>query len=206
MDEVAAKLGSDPLQMRIDLLADVRAKSVLARVRKMADWDRKREATALGVAYNHGGHGNVQIAEVVEVSLDRASGSIKVHNVWAVADVGVAIQPQHLRQQLEMGLIWGMSAALRERITIKDGVVQQSNFTDYPAPRMDEIPQIHIDVIQNAAGQLSGAGQIAGLPQAPMAPAIANAVYRLTGARLRALPMLPERVKQALGEVPARAV
>lgn len=206
MDEVAAKLGRDPLQMRIDLLADLRAKSVLARVRKMADWDRKREATALGVAYNHGGHGNAQIAEVVEVSIDRASGSIKVHNVWAVADAGTVIQPQHLKQQLETGIIWGLSAALRERITFKDGVVQQSNFADYPVPRMDEIPRIHIDVIQRAAGQLPGAGQIAGLPQAPMAPAIANAVYRLTGARLRALPMLPERVKQALGEVSARVV
>ena len=205
MDEVAAKLGRDPLQMRIDLLADLRAKSVLARVRKMADWDRKREATALGVAYNHGGHGNAQIAEVVEVSMNRASGSIKVHNVWAVADIGTAIQPRHLQQQLETGIIWGLSAALRERITFKDGVVQQSNFADYPVPRMDEIAPIHIEIVQGTVAQFSGTGQIAGLPQAPIAPAIANALYRLTGARLRALPMLPERVQQALGEVPARA-
>jgi isoquinoline 1-oxidoreductase beta subunit len=90
---------------------------------------------------------------------------------------------------------------LRERITIKDGVVQQSNFSDYPVPRMDEIPPIHIDVMEGASGQLSGARRIAGLPQAPIAPAIANAVYRLTGARLRALPMLPARVTQALVDV-----
>jgi len=122
--------------------------------------------------------------------------------VWAAADPGTAIQPRHLRQQLETGIIWGMSAGLRERVTIKDGVVQQSNFHDYPVPRMDEIPEIEIRIIEGAVGQNSGAGQIG---VAPMAPAIANAVYRLTGARLRALPMLPELVRHALAGVAPHA-
>ena len=194
MDEVAAKLGKDPLQQRLDLLTDARGKSVLERVRKLSDWDRKRETTALGVAYNHGGRWNCQIAEVVEVSVDKMSGAIKLHNVWAVADPGTAIQPRHLRQQLETGIIWGLSAALKERITIKAGVVQQSNFHDYPVPRINEIPPIHIELLQGAAGPSSGAGQIG---VAPMAPAIANAVFRLTGVRVRSLPMLPERVLQS---------
>ena len=85
---------------------------------------------------------------------------------------------------------------MREQVTIKDGVVRQSSFNDYPVPRMDEIPEIHIELLQGGPELLSGAGQ---LGVAPMAPAIANAVYRLTGARLRALPMLPERMKLALG-------
>ncbi len=199
MDEVAAKISKDPLQLRIDLLTDARGKAVLELVRKMSAWDKKREGTALGVAYNHGGRWHCQMAQVVEVSVDRGSGAsrgaIKIHNVWAVADPGTAIQPRHLRQQLETGIIWGLSAALREQVTIKAGVVQQSNFYDYPVLRMDEIPPIHIDLLQGAVGQSSGAGQIG---VAPMAPAIANAVFRLTGARLRELPMLPERVKQAL--------
>jgi isoquinoline 1-oxidoreductase beta subunit len=164
----------------------------------MCEWERKRDATALGVAYNHGGRRNGQIAEVVEVSLDSASGAIKVHKVWAAADAGTAIQPRHLRQQLETGMIWGLSAALRERVVIKDGVVQQSNFNDYPVPRMDEIPEIHIELIDGGPGRASGAGPIAGLPQAPLAPAIANALYRLSGVRLRAMPMLAARVKTAL--------
>ena len=207
MDEVAAKLGKDPLQLRIDLLTDARGKAVLELARKMSDWNRPREGRALGVAYNHvgrggrGGGGTGQLAEVVEVSVDRASGVIKVHNVWAVADVGTAIQPRHLRQQLETGIIWGLSAGLRERVTIKAGVVQQSNFDDYHVPRMDEVPNIQIALLQGAMEPSSGAGQIAGLPQAPMAPAIANAVFRLTGARLRAMPMLPQQVKQALSQV-----
>jgi isoquinoline 1-oxidoreductase beta subunit len=197
VDEIAAKLGRDPLQLRIDLMTDARGKVLLERVRKMSDWDRKREGRALGVAYNHGGRWNCQIAEVVEVSVERASGKITVHNVWAAADPGTAIQPRHLRQQLETGIIWGMSSGLRERVTIKGGEVQQSNFHDYPVPRMDEIPDVHIELVQGAVGQSSGAGQIG---VAPMAPAIANAVYRLTGARLRSMPMLPERVQQALAD------
>jgi len=205
VDEIAAKLGRDPLDLRIELLTDERGKALLKLVREMSDWGRRRTegsassraegGTALGVGYNHGGRWNCQIAEVVEVSVDRASGAIKVHKVWAAADPGTAIQPRHLRQQLETGIIWGMSAGLRERVAIKDGVVQHSNFHDYPVPRMDEIPDIEIRVVQGALGQASGAGQIG---VAPMAPAIANAVYRLTGARLRAMPLLPERVKTAL--------
>jgi isoquinoline 1-oxidoreductase beta subunit len=186
MDEVAAKLGKDPLQQRIDLLTDVRGQAVLERVRTLCDWERKREHTALGVAYNHGGRWNCQIAEAVEVSVDRA-GTIKVHRVWAVADPGTALQPRHLKQQLTTGIIWGLSAALRERITLRNGVVQQSNFHDYPIPRIDEIPPIHIELIEGAPGPSSGAGQIG---VAPMAPAIANAVFRLTGKRVRSLPML----------------
>jgi isoquinoline 1-oxidoreductase beta subunit len=204
VDEVAAKLGKDPLQLRLELMTDARGKALLERVRKMSDWDRIARSRAgdraLGVAYNHGGRWNCQIAEVVEVSVDRPTGRIRVHKVWAAADPGTAIQPRHLRQQLETGIVWGMSAGLRERISIRDGVVQQSNFHDYPIPRMDEIPEIEIEIIQGAVGQSSGAGQIG---VAPMAPAIANAVYRLTGARLRSLPMIPESVKLALGEPPA---
>ena len=198
MDEVAAKVGKDPLALRLELMTDARGKALLERVRAMSDWDRKRPDRALGIAYNHGGRWNCQIAEVVEVSVDRASGRIRVHNVWAAADPGTAIQPRHLRQQLETGIIWGMSAGLRERVTIREGVVQQSNFHDYPVPRMDEIPDIRIEIIQGAVGQNSGAGQIG---VAPMAPAIANAVFRLTGVRMRALPMLPETVKLALDEL-----
>ena len=202
MDEVAAKIGKDPLQLRMALLSDVRGKAVLELVRKMSDWDRPREGRALGVAYNHGGRWNCQIAEVVEVSVDRGSGAIKVHNVWAAADPGTAIQPRHLRQQLETGIIWGLSAALRERVTIKAGVVQESNFNDYPVPRMDEIPDIRIELLQGAVGQSSGAGQIG---VAPMAPAIANAVFRLTGARVRALPMLPQQVRLTLSQLQSNA-
>ena len=198
MDEVAAKIKKDPLQLRSELMTDARGRVVLERLRKLSEWDRPRgDGRALGVAYNHGGAWNCQIGEVVEVSVDRASGAIKVHKVWAVADPGTAIQPKHLRQQLETGIIWGMSAGLREQVVIKSGEVQQSNFYDYPVPRMDEMPEIEIHLVEGAQGQVSGAGQIG---VAPMAPAIANAVFKLTGVRMRELPMLPVRVMTAMNE------
>ena len=198
MDEVAVALGKDPLALRLELMTDARSKVVLQEVARMAQWDRPRPAgRALGLAYNQGGEWNAPIAEIVEVSVDKASGTIKVHKVWAAIDPAVAVQPQHLTQQIETGIIWGVSAALRERITIKNGEVQESNFYDYPVPRMDEIPDMEIKLVDSGVIQPSGAGQI-GVP--PIAPAIANAVYRLTGVRLRAIPMLPARVKTALAE------
>lgn len=196
VDELAAKLNQDPLQLRIELLKDTRARTLLERVRTLSQWDRKRESTALGLAYNHGGAGQCQAAQVVEISLDRAAramGTIKVHNIWAVADAGRPMQPRHLRQQIETGIIWGLSCALRERVVIKAGVVQQSNFHDYPVPRIDEIPAIHIELLQGLEEPLSGAGQVG---VAPVAPAIANALFRLTGSRVRSLPLLPERELQ----------
>jgi isoquinoline 1-oxidoreductase beta subunit len=202
MDEVAVALGKDPLALRLELMTDKRSRAVLEEVARMAQWDRKRpEGRALGLAYNFGGEWNAPIAEIVEVSLDKATGAIKVHKVWAAIDPAVAVQPKHLTAQIETGIIWGLSAALRERITIKNGAVQESNFYDYPVPRMDEIPDIEIKLVDSGVVQPSGAGQI-GVP--PVAPAIANAVYRLTGVRLRAIPMLPERVKVALAESATR--
>ena len=203
MDEVAAALGKDPLALRLELLAtDQRSRRVLEEAALMAQWDRKRtEGRALGLAFSHGGEWNAPTAEIVEVSVNRASGRIQVHKVWVAIDPAVAVQPGHLRQQLETGVIWGLSAALRERITIRNGEVQQSNFHDYPVPRMDEIPEIEIRIVESGVMQPSGAGQI-GVP--PVAPAIANAVARLTGVRLRSIPMLPERVKLALAEAQTR--
>jgi isoquinoline 1-oxidoreductase beta subunit len=132
------------------------------------------------------------------VSVDRngaTAGRITVHKVWCAFDPAVAIQPRHLKQQIETGIIWGWSAALRERVTVRNGEVQQSNYSDYVVPRIHEIPDIEIRIVDSGTIEASGAGQI-GVP--PMAPAIGNAVFRLTGVRLRTIPMLNERVVQAL--------
>jgi isoquinoline 1-oxidoreductase beta subunit len=168
-------------------------------VARIARWGEQRPSgRALGMAYNNGARWNSQIAEVVEVSVDRASGEIAVHKVWAAVDPAMAIQPRHLVQQIETGIIWGLSAALRERVTIVDGEVQQSNFHDYPVMRMAEVPEIEIQLVDNGVREPSGVGQI-GVP--PVAPAISNAVFALTGARIRRIPMLPAVVKRAFAEL-----
>jgi isoquinoline 1-oxidoreductase beta subunit len=194
MDEVALKRGIDPLAFRLELLKGTpRAYKAVERVAQMADWGRKRDGRALGLAYID--YSGSQVAGVAEVSLDRASGQIKVHNFWCTIDCGVAVQPDNVVAQTESSIVYGLGMTLTERITVKDGVVQESNFYDYRVPRMGDVPEMHIELIQTD-NHPTGAGQMA----TPLiAPAISNAVARLTGVRLRETPMTPERVRKALG-------
>lgn len=195
IDEVAAAGGIDPLALRLELLAaQPRARKVLARVAAMAQWDRPREGRALGLAYTDafGGH----CGQVAEVSLDRESGEIRLHDIWCVVDPGVAVQPRNIEAQVTGAIVFGASHALYEQINIVEGEVQESNFDTYRIMRMSQMPRIHVEVTPTPENRPAGIGEI-GLP--PVGPAIANAVARLTGGvRLRHYPFLPERVKAAL--------
>ncbi len=198
IDELAVKLGVDPVQFRLRLLDKTplaaRGRHVIEEAAKMADWGRKRPGRGLGFAYLD--YSGTQLAGVAEVSVDPKNGAIKVHNFWCTIDVGVAVQPDNVIAQTESSIVYGLGLALMERIDIVDGAVKQSNFFDYHVPRMRDLPQIHIKLIQTA-NHPTGAGQMA----TPLVPtAIANAVFQLTGARLRQQPLLPERVKQAMLE------
>jgi isoquinoline 1-oxidoreductase beta subunit len=193
IDELALKSGADPAAFRRGLVANApRSLALIDAVTRMSEWDRKRTDTALGIGFEN--YSNTLIAEVAEVSVDRRSGVIRVHDIWVAIDPGIAVQPDSIRAQTESSVVWGIGFALGERITIKDGAVQQSNFTDYHVPRMNQIPEIHIELIATD-NHPSGVGQMA-MPL--VAPVIANAVARLTGARLRYAPMTPDRVLAAL--------
>jgi isoquinoline 1-oxidoreductase beta subunit len=193
VDEIAAKRGVDPVKFRLELLQkNPRAAKVVERVAQMADWGRKREGRGLGFAYID--YSGSQVAGVAEVSLDRASGQIKAHDFWCAIDCGVAVQPDNVVAQTESSIVYGLGLTLTELITVKNGVVEQSNFYDYHVPRMNEVPAMHIEVIQTD-NHPTGAGQMA----TPLVgPAIANAVAQLAGVRLRHTPFTPERVKKAL--------
>jgi isoquinoline 1-oxidoreductase beta subunit len=134
-------------------------------------------------------------AGVAEVSLDRATGKIRVHNIWAAIDAGIAVQPRNLAAQIEGSIVFGLGHVLREKITIKNGRVQERNFGDYQVPRMSDMPDIEVKVI-STDNPPTGAGED-GLPL--VAPAIGNAVAALTGVRLRELPFAPGTVRGALG-------
>ena len=193
MDEVARKRGTDPLAFRLELLKGTpRAYKVVERVAQMAEWGRKRDGRALGLAYID--YSGSQVAGIAEVSLDRANGQIKMHNFWCTIDCGVAVQPDNVVAQTESSIVYGMGMTLSERISIKDGVVEQSNFYDYHLPRLNEVPEMHIELIQTD-NHPTGAGQMA----TPLiAPTVSNAIMELTGVRLRHSPFTPERVKKAL--------
>jgi isoquinoline 1-oxidoreductase beta subunit len=194
IDEIARKRGVDPLAYHLELLKGTpRAIKVVERVAQMAEWGKRREGRGLGFAYLD--YSGSQVAGIVEISLNRASGEIKVHNFWCTIDCGVAVQPDNVIAQTESSIVYGLGVTLTELITIKNGVVEQSNFYDYRVPRMKDVPPMHIEVIQTD-NHPTGAGQMA----TPLvAPAIAGAVAELTGVRLRHTPFLPERVKKALG-------
>jgi isoquinoline 1-oxidoreductase beta subunit len=194
IDEIALKRGIDPLKFRLELLKNTpRAMKVVERVAEMANWGKKRDGRGLGVAFID--YSGSQLAGIAEVSVDRANGQIRVHDFWCTIDCGVAVQPDNVVAQTESSIVYGLGMSLSERISVKNGVVEQSNFYDYRVPRMNEVPAMHIEVIATD-NHPTGAGQMA----TPLiAPAISNAVMQLSGVRLRHTPFTPERVKAALG-------
>ena len=117
-----------------------------------------------------------------------------MHHFWCTIDCGVAVQPDNIIAQTESSIVYGLGMTMSERISIKDGAVEQSNFYDYTLPRMRDVPEMHIELIKTD-NHPTGAGQMA----TPLiAPCISNAIAELTGVRLRHTPFLPDRVKKAL--------
>jgi isoquinoline 1-oxidoreductase beta subunit len=198
IDEVAHESRTDPLAFRLSLTDDSRARRVLEKVAEMSGWGKPRTATALGLAFAEYGLFAPKIgslvAGVAEISVDRRTGRIRVHNYWAVADAGLAVNPHAFAGQVESAIVWGLSAALKERVTIVNGAVQQSNFHDYEILRMAEVPDIKVEVLSTGPAPTM-VGEL-GVPSC--APAVANAFFALTGKRLRHMPFTGQRVLAAL--------
>jgi isoquinoline 1-oxidoreductase subunit beta len=195
VDEIAHAQGKDPLEFRLAMTrkASPRATKLLETVAKMADWGRKREGTALGLALEE--KDDTLVAGIAEISFDARTAKIKVDNFWAAIDCGIAVQPRNTAYLTEGGIIFGLGSALREQIVIKDGRVQQSNFTDYQVMRMEDTPNVAVHVMANDYPP-TGVGED-GVPLA--AATVGNAFFTLTGLRLRALPMSPANIRQAIG-------
>jgi isoquinoline 1-oxidoreductase beta subunit len=194
LDEIARLRGVDPIELRLELLKDTpRGRAVVERVARMAGWGiRSVAGRALGFAFID--YANALLAGIAEISVDPASGKITVHNFWCSFDCGIAVQPDNVIAQTQSSIVYGFGLALSERISIKDGVIEQSNFYDYQVMRMSDLPEIHIELVATD-NHPTGAGQM-GTPL--VAPAISNAFAALTGRRLRETPLTPDRVKRAL--------
>jgi len=194
LDEIAHAMKKDPLALRLELTKDSpRAHAVIREVAQMAQWDRKRPAgRALGIAFSD--YHDSFSAGVAEVSVDRKTGKIRVHEYWVAGDAGIVVQPENALAQLESAVVYGLSSALSEELTFKDGAVVQSNFHQYHVLRMSDVPLIHPKILATDHAP-SGLGEL-GVPC--VAPAIGNAVFKLTGKRLRQLPMSPARVTATL--------
>ncbi|MGI9342301.1 MAG: molybdopterin cofactor-binding domain-containing protein [Gammaproteobacteria bacterium] len=182
IDELAHAAGADPIEFRQRRLADSpRHLAVLDRLADACGWGAAPEGRYHGVAI-HAAYDCV-VAQVAEVSV--GTGKLRVHRVTCVIDCGVAINPDIVRQQMESGIIFGMSAALYGGIEFDEGRVRQSNFHDYRVVRMAAAPAIEVHILEGADSP-GGIGE-AGTP--PIAPAIANAAFAATGRRIRTLPI-----------------
>ena len=183
IDELAFELKQDPVAFRLSLLAEMpRHAAVLKLAAAKAGWGQALPAgRARGVAL-HESFGSI-VAEVAEVSL--VDGTPRVHRVVCAADIGTVVNPGIVAQQMESAVIFGLSAALFGRIDIEGGVVKQNNFPNYPVLKLADTPRIetHLIASSNPPG---GVGE-PGTP--PIAPAVANALFVLTGKRARSLPL-----------------
>ena len=195
VDQMAVDQAVDPIEFRFERMgATPKARKVFETLAEMSNHKAKRaEGRAIGISITEraGSLG----AGAVEISLERTSGKIRVHKVWAAIDGGVIVQPAAARANVESGILYGLSSVLHERITIRDGAVEQSNFHDYSVMRMSDLPEeLHVRFV-DVDSRPTGLGEI-GNPF--IAGAISNAFYRLTGKRLRHLPFTPERVLETL--------
>ncbi|PWE34332.1 isoquinoline 1-oxidoreductase [Maritimibacter sp. 55A14] len=184
IDELAHAAGRDPLEFRLELIRPEHAPSakVLEAVREMSGWTGNTPAgVGRGVAfcYSFG----TAVAQVVEVR-DSPDG-IRIANAWIACDPGLALDPRNIRAQMTSGLIYGLSAAAYGEITFTGGRVDQGNFPDYEALRMHTAPAVEVRVLENNA-RMGGVGE-PGTP--PSMPALANALFDLTGTRARELPL-----------------
>lgn len=184
IDEAAHAAGADPLDFRLSMLGNApRHKAVLERVAQISRWrDIWAEGTAKGVAIVES-FGTI-VAEVIEV--DMTSGRPVMTNIWAVCDAGFAMNPDGFRNQIEGGIVYGLTAALYGELELEDGAIVQSNFHDYKMLRMNEVPEITIGIINSGDIPIGGAGE-PGLP--PAAPALTNAIFAASGQRMRELPL-----------------
>jgi isoquinoline 1-oxidoreductase beta subunit len=184
IDELAHAAKADPVAFRLRLLgSSPRHRAVLELAADKAGWGRPlRGSRARGVAlyYGHGGWA----AQVVEVSV-AAGGHITVHRVVCAVDCGFVVNPDTVVAQIEGGIAFGLSAALKPAVAIENGRVLQQGFRDSPLLTMPEMPKIEVHIVPSRA-EPSGAGE-AGVP--PIAPAVANAVFAATGIRCRSLPL-----------------
>ena len=192
LDEVAHAGGKDPYELRRALLANQpRMLAVLDLVAQKANWGSPYPAGHTRGIATHFSFDSY-VAQVAEVSVD-SDGTVHVHRIVAAVDCGRVVNPDTVKAQIEGGIVFGLTAALKTEITLDKGRVQQRNFHDYPMVRMFESPEIEVYIVPSSE-KPTGVGE-PGVP--PVAPAVANAIFAATGKRVRRLPIKAEDLRSA---------
>jgi nicotinate dehydrogenase subunit B len=195
MDTMAAKAGIDPLAFRLQHLSDARMRRVLEAVARQFAWKSGKAPSGRGAGIACGIYSNAYAATMADVTVDRKTGHVQVKRVVSAVDVGLVVNPDGLRQQMEGCVAMGLGYALTEEVHFKDGEVLDRNFDSYQIPRFSWMPRVETILIDNPGTPAVGGGEP---PIITMGAVIANAIHDAAGIRLRQLPMTPARVLEAL--------
>lgn len=192
IDELAHALKMDPLEFRRRNLTDDRLRAVLEAAARAFGWEKARPAAGRGVGIAGGFEKAGYVANCVEVSIDRASGGVKLERVVTAFECGAIVNPDGLKNQVEGSIIQGIGGALFESLAFENGRILNPRFSRYRVPRFSDVPILETVLLDRRDLPSAGAGEC---PIVALAPAIGNAIFRATGRRLRSMPLAPDGVK-----------
>lgn len=197
IDLMAAKAGMDPLEFRLHNLTDARMRRVLETTAKQFGWTKVKTSPGRGIGVACGLYANACNATMAEVAVDKDTGIVRVKRVVQALDVGVVLDPDGMRQQIEGSITMGLGYALTEEVRFRGGEILDRSFDTYSIPRFSWLPEIEVVLIDNPRTQALGGGEP---PIITIGAVLANAIYDAAGVRLLQLPMTRARIKAALAE------
>ena len=195
IDIMAAKAKIDPLAFRLNNISDPRMRKVLQTAADRFGWKRAAAPSGRGYGIACGIDAETYVAEIAEVTVDNASGQVKVKRIVCAQDMGLVINPEGAAMQMEGCIMMGLGYTLSEDIHFKGGQILTTNFDTYELPRFSWMPQIETFLVKNDELPPKGGGEP---PIVPIGAVVANAIFDATGARLYQFPMTPEKIKEAL--------
>ena len=195
IDMLASQAGMDPLEFRLKNLQDAKMRRVLQAVAEKFGWTAAKAPSGRGYGVACGIDAGTYVAHMAEVGVDKSTGSVRVKRVVCAQDMGLCVNPEGARLQMEGSITMGLGYALTEEVRFAGGEIHDSNFDTYTLPHFSWLPEIDTVILDAKDSPAQGGGEPAIIC---MGALIANAVFDATGARLRQLPMTPERIKVAL--------
>jgi isoquinoline 1-oxidoreductase len=195
IDALASMAGVDPLEFRLAQITEPRPSGVLRAVAKLFGWKPKPAPSGRGVGIACVDMHNSLIAAMAEVSVDKKTGEVKVKRVAMAVDIGLVVNPELVRQQMEGSITMGLGSCLTEEIHFEAGTIKDTNFDSYEIPRFSWTPKIDTVIVSNPTLSPQGIGEP---PITVMGALIANAIHDAVGVRMLQLPTTPERIKKAL--------
>jgi CO/xanthine dehydrogenase Mo-binding subunit len=191
MDELAEKAGKDPYEFRMMHQNDDRAKAVIRKLRELTKEQKTNAGSGLGIAFSRYKNSAAYCAVAARVMVNAKEGTVRVQKMWAAIDAGEVINTDGLKNQTEGGMIQAASWTLKEQVKFDNRHITSTDWESYPVFRFNETPDVEVVVLNQPDEEPMGAGEAA---QGPASAAIANAVYRACGKRIRDLPILPEKI------------